>query len=328
LKEILQSNRSFRVDENLIVGNQNNDDAAVFDLKNGQALISTTDFFMPIVDDPFDFGRIAAANSISDVYAMGGTPMMALAIMGFPIDKLPIEVAQQILEGARSICDEAHISLAGGHTIDSPEPIFGLSVNGLVQKNQILRNDTGKEGDLLLLTKPLGIGILSTAEKRKMLLDEHHGLAVKWMVELNSLGIELAKISGVHALTDVTGFGLAGHLIEMCEGSGCSAEIAWSALPFITDLSYYLQKNCIPDATYRNWNGYSNHVAWGEGVPVMQAFQLLPDPQTSGGLLIAVNPANLKEVQQLMIEHGKGLFCQPIGKLVSKNEKTIQVNLT
>ncbi len=328
LQEILQHTTSGVNDANLLVGNSTNDDAAVYSIGNEQALIATTDFFMPIVDDAFDFGRIAAANAISDVYAMGGRPILALAVMGFPIDKLPVQTAQQILAGARAICAEAGIVLAGGHTIDSPEPIFGLSVNGLVNEQQLLRNNTACDGDYLVLTKPLGVGILATAEKRQLLLDEHRGLAVKSMVELNKIGMELGAIAGVNALTDVTGFGLAGHLLELCEGSGMAATLSWQDLPMITDLNVYLSQNCIPDATYRNWNGYSNKVKWGAGVPVMQGFQLLPDPQTSGGLLIAVSEAALKTVQQVLIAHGKADFIKPIGRLHQAASPSIQVNLT
>jgi selenide,water dikinase len=327
LQEILQHNQSLSTFPNLLVGNGRNDDAAVYDLKNGQALIATTDFFTPIVDDAYDFGRIAAANAISDVYAMGGQPIMAIAILGFPIDKLPVAIAQQILAGARAICEEAGIPLAGGHTIDSPEPIFGLSVNGLVATNQLLKNNTAQVGDYLLLTKPLGVGILATAEKRQLLQAVHEGLAVQSMAELNKIGMHLGAIEGVHALTDVTGFGLAGHLLELCEGSGCSAELYWNNLPMITDLNPYLQQNCIPDATYRNWNGYSTKIAWGPGVPVMQGFQILPDPQTSGGLLIAVAPDALKTVQDYLIKNGKEAFSKPIGQLKAVQEKTILVSL-
>ncbi|MBC7689304.1 MAG: selenide, water dikinase SelD, partial [Aquabacterium sp.] len=220
LDEILTSNFARPDNDKLIVGNHSKDDAAVYDLGNGTALISTTDFFMPIVDDPFEFGRIASANAISDVYAMGGKPILAIAILGWPINILPPAVAQRVIEGSRSICVEAGIPLAGGHSIDSPEPIFGLAVNGLVAVENIKQNNLAKQGDLLFLTKPLGVGILTTAEKKGLLLSQHIGVAAKQMMQLNKVGEALGKIKGVSAMTDVTGFGLLGHLVEMAEGSG------------------------------------------------------------------------------------------------------------
>src|SRR5689334_15449465 len=224
----------------LLVGNNSRDDAAVYDLGDGTALISTTDFFMPIVDDPYAFGRIAGANAISDIYAMGGKPILAIAILGWPIDKLPATVAQQVIEGARSICAEAGIPLAGGHSIDNPEPIFGLAVNGLVGKDQIKQNSTAKEGDLLFLTKPLGIGLLSTAQKRNLLKEEDLQVMLKQLQQLNKVGEELGAVKSVHAMTDVTGFGLLGHLVEMCEGSGTSAEINYNNVPVIPAAKEYL----------------------------------------------------------------------------------------
>ncbi|MGH2563870.1 MAG: selenide, water dikinase SelD, partial [Ginsengibacter sp.] len=231
LDKILQSNLALPDNKNLIVGNHTKDDAAVYDLGNGTALIATTDFFMPIVDDPFNFGRIASANAISDVYAMGGKPVLSIAILGWPINKLSPEIAQNVIEGARSICLEAEISLAGGHSIDSPEPIFGLAVNGLISIENIKQNNKAKEGDLLFLTKPLGIGILTTAEKKGLLLPDHNNIAAKQMMQLNKIGELLGKIEGVHAMTDVTGFGLLGHLVEMSEGSNLSAEIFFYKVP-------------------------------------------------------------------------------------------------
>src|SRR5687767_733262 len=225
LDEILKSNLSIPDDNNLLVGNSSKDDAAVYDLGNGSALISTTDFFMPIVDDPFDFGRIAAANSISDVYAMGGTPLMAIAILGWPVEKLAVTHAQRIIEGARTLCNEAKIPLAGGHSIDTAEPIFGLAVTGIVNKENLKPNNTAIEGDVLFLTKPLGVGILSTAQKRGLLKQEHLPVMINQLSTLNSIGEKLGRIKGVNAMTDVTGFGLLGHLIEMAEGSGLTAEI-------------------------------------------------------------------------------------------------------
>jgi len=217
LDEILTSNFAMPDNDKLIVGNHSKDDAAVYDLGNGNALISTTDFFMPIVDDPFEFGRIASANAISDVYAMGGRPILAIAILGWPINILSPAVAQKVIEGSRSICKEAGIPLAGGHSIDSPEPIFGLAVNGLVSVENIKQNNQAKEGNVLFLTKPLGVGILTTAEKKGILKEEHFGIAAKQMMQLNKIGETLGKLKGVTAMTDVTGFGLLGHLVEMAE---------------------------------------------------------------------------------------------------------------
>ncbi|MDQ6890555.1 MAG: selenide, water dikinase SelD, partial [Bacteroidota bacterium] len=231
LDKILKSNLAIPDNKNLIVGNNTKDDAAVYDLGNGTALISTTDFFMPIVDDPFEFGRIASANAISDVYAMGGKPVLAIAILGWPVNILSPDIAQKVIEGSRSICLEAGIPLAGGHSIDSPEPIFGLSVNGLVPIKNVKQNNKAQEGDLLFLTKPLGVGILTTAEKKGLLLNEHIGIAAKQMMQLNSAGELLGALEGVHAMTDVTGFGLLGHLLEMAEGSGVSAVIYFGKVP-------------------------------------------------------------------------------------------------
>lgn len=325
LDTILQSRSSFSDNKNLLVGNSSKDDAAVYDLGNGTALISTTDFFTPIVDDAFAFGRIAGANAISDVYAMGGKPLLAIAILGWPVEKLPAELAQQVLEGAREICAEAGIPLAGGHSIDSPEPIFGLAVNGLVEIDQLKQNSTAREGDLLLLTKPLGVGILSTAQKRNVLKEEHLPLMIKQLGTLNKAGEALGKINGVHAMTDVTGFGLLGHLIEMAEGSKLGAELVYQQIPILAAAKEYLPQRIVPDATYRNWNGYSSKVGFGPGVNVMEAFTILPDPQTNGGLLIAVDPAALAEVQEVLKEQGLTDFTEPIGVMTQASEKTVTV---
>src|SRR4030095_9909427 len=230
LDEILKSSISIPDKKNLLVGNSSKDDAAVYDLGNGMALISTTDFFMPIVDDAFDFGRIAAANSISDVYAMGGKPLLAIAVLGWPVEKIPVDIARKVIDGGRSICNEARIPLAGGHSIDSPEPIFGLAITGIVNKENLKKNNTAEEGDLIFLTKPLGVGILSTAQKRELLKEEHLQIMTAQMTALNKIGEELGKIKGVTAMTDVTGFGLLGHLMEMAEGSGLSAEVFYNKI--------------------------------------------------------------------------------------------------
>ena len=326
LENILKSDIKFPGNEKLLVGNDSRDDAAVYDLGNGTALISTTDFFMPIVDDPFDFGRIAAANSISDIYAMGGKPIIAIAILGWPVEKLPAEVAQKVLEGGRNICAEAGIPLAGGHSIDSPEPIFGLAVSGLVDIKHLKKNNTAKEGDLLFMTKPIGVGILSTALKRGVLRSEHQPALIKQLSQLNKMGEELGKISGVHAMTDITGFGLLGHLIEMAEGSGLSAEINYSSIPVIEGAKEYLAQRIVPDSTYRNWNSYSSKVSFGKGVNVMEAFSILPDPQTNGGLLIAVDERVVDEVEEIFKKHGI-VFTDPVGKFMCCQEKTILVKI-
>jgi selenide,water dikinase len=286
LDKILHSTTLKKPDPRLLVGNDKRDDAAVLDLGNGTALISTTDFFMPIVDDAFDFGRIASANAISDVYAMGGKPVLAIAILGWPIEKLPPETAQQVLEGARAICAEAGISLAGGHSIDCPEPVFGLAVNGIVPINQLKQNSTATKGCRLYLTKPLGVGILSTAQKKGLLLPKDAAIALQSMVTLNKVGETFGSIQAVKALTDVTGFGLLGHLTEMCEGSGLSAIIEFNKVPFIPTIKNYLQQGCIPGGTVRNWNSYGQKI----NTLTLEQRHILADPQTSGGLLVAVEP--------------------------------------
>lgn len=299
LDKILHSPIAAQPDARLLVGNDKRDDAAVLDLGNGTALISTTDFFMPIVDDPFDFGRIASANAISDVYAMGGKPVLAIAILGWPIDKLPPEVAQKVLEGARSICAEAGITLAGGHSIDCPEPVFGLSVNGMVSISQLKQNSTAQAGCRLYLTKALGVGILSTAQKKGILKLEDAEIALQSMVTLNKPGAIFAEIEGVKAMTDVTGFGLLGHLSEMCEGSGLSAEIEFAKVPVISSLDYYLDQQCFPGGTQRNWNSYGHKIG---PLTDKQRF-ILADPQTSGGLLVAVTEEAADDFERLLQTH-------------------------
>lgn len=325
LDEILKSSSTSASIKNLLVGNSSKDDAAVYDLGNGTALISTTDFFMPIVDDAFDFGRIASANAISDVYAMGGKPVLAIAILGWPVEKLPAELAQQVLEGSRRICEEAGIPLAGGHSIDATEPIFGLSVNGLVDIKNLKKNNTAKAGNFLFITKPLGVGVLSTAQKRGVIKEEHLPVMIKQMTELNKIGEALGKIEGVTAMTDVTGFGLLGHLVEMAEGSGLSAEINYGALPVADGVREYLSQRIVPDATYRNWNAYSTKTAFEKGVNVMEAFNLLPDPQTNGGLLIAVEESAVNTVKALLQANAPGFFSEPIGRFTGPGEKVITV---
>ena len=311
---------------NLLVGNSNKDDAAVYDMGNGVALISTTDFFMPIVDDPYQFGRIAAANAISDIYAMGGQPIMAIAILGWPIEKLGPEIAQKVIEGGRSICAEAGIPLAGGHSVDTTEPLFGLSVNGNVALNHLKKNNTAQDGDLLYLTKPLGVGILSTAQKKEALEEEDIILLLEQLNKLNKIGQLLGSMESVHAMTDVTGFGLIGHLMEMAEGSNLGATVYYNQVPIIEASKKYLAKRIVPDATYRNWNAYSSQVAFEKGVDVMQAFSILPDPQTNGGLLIAVSPTAKEDFESLLKAQNLGEFAKPIGQFHTKGEKRIIVS--
>ena len=322
LDDILRTNLALPDNKNLLVGNSSKDDAAVYDLENGMALISTTDFFMPIVDDPFEFGRIASANAISDVYAMGGKPIVAIAILGWPVNILSPAIAQKVIEGSRSICKEAGIPLAGGHSIDSPEPIFGLAVSGLVAIENIKQNNLAKEGDLLFLTKPLGVGILTTAEKKNILKEEHKGIAAQQMMQLNKVGEILGSINGVNAMTDVTGFGLLGHLVEMAEGSGLSAVIDFEKVPLITgDLKCYIDQRSIPGGTNRNWDSYGDKI--GNITDYQKA--ILADPQTSGGLLIAVALSAVNELKQILIEHGLGPFTQPVGRLTVVSDKVITI---
>ena len=322
LDTILKGNITLPDNKNLIVGNSSKDDAAVLDLGNGTALISTTDFFMPIVDDPYNFGRIASANAISDVYAMGGKPILAIAILGWPINKLPPEVAQKVIDGSKSICAEAGISLAGGHSIDSPEPIFGLSVNGIIPLANIKLNNTAKEGNLLFLTKPLGVGILTTAEKKGILKTEHQNLAANQMMELNKVGQELGELSAVTALTDVTGFGLLGHLTEMAEGSNLSAVINFGAVPIITPEIYdYIQQGAIPGGTTRNRESYEHKI----GSLTESQWAILADPQTSGGLLVSVNPNQTEQFIEVLKKYDLQNFTTPIGYFTKKGLKVVSV---
>jgi len=324
LEKILHSNFAMPDNDRLIVGNHTKDDAAVLDLGNGTALISTTDFFMPIVDDPYQFGRIASANAISDVYAMGGKPILAIAILGWPINTIPPEVAQRVIEGSRSICAEAGISLAGGHSIDSPEPIFGLAVNGIIPTDAVKQNNTAVVGNELYLTKALGVGILTTAEKKGILKPEHAALAAAQMMQLNKVGEALGKINGVKAMTDVTGFGLLGHLIEMAEGSGTSAKVQVNKLPLITpELLAYIEQKAVPGGTLRNWASYGQKINM-EGFGEVEK-SILADPQTSGGLLIAVDPASRDEVLETLKAYGLGDFTQPIGEIISEEETVIRL---
>lgn len=319
LSTILASQLPSFEDPNLLVGNQTRDDAAVYKLNDETGIISTTDFFMPIVDDPFTFGRIAATNAISDIYAMGGTPIMAIAILGWPVNKLPAEVAQQVVDGGRQACADAGIMLAGGHSIDSPEPIFGLAVTGQIPLTELKQNDTAKAGDKLYLTKPIGIGILTTAEKQKKLAPEDNLIAVDAMCQLNKIGADIGKIDGVHAMTDVTGFGLAGHLIEMCQGAKLAAQLDLTQLPLLDKTEHYLDLGCVPGGTHRNFESY------GEHLPTITEYQkaLLCDPQTSGGLMVAVAPEAEAQLIELLKRNNMPIQC--IGTMVNSQSYTLEL---
>lgn len=314
LELILKTEKKSFIDYNLIVGNETNDDAAIYDIGNEQCIISTTDFFTPIVDDAYDFGRIAATNAISDIYAMGGKPIMAIAILGWPLEKLPAEIASQVIEGAREICSKAQISLAGGHSIDIHDPIFGLAVTGIINKLNIKQNSTAQIDCKLYITKPLGIGILTTAEKKSILKQEHKNIIIDLMTTLNSVGEQFAKLDCVKAMTDVTGFGLLGHLLEMCEGSNLNAIINFKDIPLIDGVNEYIDLKAIPGGTYRNWKSYGHKILLKDE---NQKF-ILCDPQTSGGLLVAVKESNSLTFLELANHQNCKVF--EIGKLVPRKE--------
>ena len=307
------------LDPKLWVGNASRDDAAVYAIDDERGVVSTTDFFMPIVDDPFDFGRIAATNAISDIYAMGANPLLAIAILGWPVNVLPPEVAREVIRGGRAVCDAAGIPLAGGHSIDAPEPIFGLAVTGIVEKRHMKRNDTATAGCKLYLTKPLGIGIYTTAEKKSKLRPQDVGVARDWMCTLNTPGSHFGKQESVKAMTDVTGFGLLGHLLEMANGSNLTAQIDYTAVPCLTGVAHYMAEGCVPGGTLRNFESFGSQVS-PLSTPQMQ---LLCDPQTSGGLLVAVAPEG--EAAFLHVALGLGLELTSIGTLVAPQTLRVEV---
>jgi selenide,water dikinase len=320
LNAIITSSSAEILDLNLLVGNKHNDDAAVYLINEDKAIISTTDFFTPIVDDAFDFGRIAACNAISDVYAMGGKPITALGILGWPIDKIPVEYATRVLEGAKAVCYEAGIVLSGGHSIETSEPLFGLAVTGLAEKNQIKQNSTAREGDYLFLSKPLGLGILSAALKRGIIRAEDEALMIEMMTTLNKLGEALGRINGVNAMTDVTGFGLIGHLTEMTKGSELSAELSMIDIPLIKGIEFYTNQFCYPDITTKNLNAYSPAVDGMNGLE----FLLLCDPQTSGGLLISVSEKALPEFKEVSKAYDFfNCLKNPVGRIAAKKAHEI-----
>jgi len=318
LEHILSSQSDFTNFPELIIGNDHSDDAAVYEINKGQLIISTTDFFMPIVDDPFDFGSIASVNAISDIYAMGGKPLMAISILGWPVDKIPADIARIVIDGARDVCYKAGIPLAGGHSIDTPEPIFGLAVTGLIRKENLKTNAAAQKGCQLYLTKPLGIGIMSTAQKKGVLSAEDFQTVRQTMLQLNSIGYELGKLNSVKAVTDVTGFGLLGHCIEMCKASKLSAEINFDKVPTLPGLEKYIDQQTFPGGTKRNFESYGHHVsALSKNQKV-----ILCDPQTSGGLLIAVENDN-DEFLKLLKKFN--LNITPIGKLTEANDFIVNV---
>jgi selenide,water dikinase len=318
LEEILSLDGAVEPGLRLLVGNNSRDDAAVFDLGNGQAIISTTDFFMPIVDDPFEFGQIASVNAISDVYAMGGEPLMAVAVLGWPLDKLLPEVAARVLEGGRAACAQAGIPLAGGHSIDSTEPMFGLAVTGQVSIENLKRNDRAVPGCKLFLTKPLGVGLVATAQKRGLSDQADFQRAVKQMTTLNNLGASLGRLTGVKAMTDVSGFGLLGHLTEMCEGSGVSATLDGIRVPRLENIDRYIDDGCTSGGTDRNFDSYGQKI----GPLTKRQRALLCDPQTSGGLLVAVSPDGLTAFEEVNAELGLESF----GQIIEATEPLITVN--
>ena len=317
LEEILSGCKQDVTFANLLVGNETKDDAAVYELEDGNCIISTTDFFTPIVDDAFDFGKISATNAISDVYAMGGKPLMAVAILGWPVDKIPTALAQQVIKGAQFICSQAGIPLAGGHSVDTQEPLFGLAVTGLVKKENLKRNNTVKEQDVLYLTKPLGIGVLSTALKRGLLNEADYKTLVKHTTTLNTIGEKLGELTFVNAITDVTGFGFAGHLLEMLSGIGLTAMIKKDDLPIIESAKIFAQQFVFPDNTTRNYNDQAKHT---EGMVDLD-FIFYCDPQTSGGLLFSVDEEKEAEMDLFLNTHKQ--FFAKVGTIVPKKNKEI-----
>jgi selenide,water dikinase len=313
LSEVLAGSPAARGFPDLLVGNESNDDAAVYRLNDHQALIATTDFFTPIVDDPYDFGRIAATNALSDVYAMGGRPFLALALLGMPLGKLPVEAAQRIVAGGYDVCKLAGVPIGGGHSIDSPEPIYGLVALGLVDPAKVKRNDRAQDGDVLILGKGLGVGIMSAAIKKGELKPKAYEQMIEAATKLNTPGIELSDMGGVHALTDVTGFGLLGHLLEICRGSKLAARIEYSAIPVLSAARHLAESGYVTGASGRNWTSYAAAVELPAGTPDSHR-NLLTDPQTSGGLLVACDRATAPKVLELFKRQGFAQAAQ-IGEL-------------
>ncbi|MEI7613812.1 MAG: selenide, water dikinase SelD [Betaproteobacteria bacterium] len=304
LEKILAKTAPSLIPPQLLVGIETSDDAAVYQINDTQAIVATTDFFMPIVDDPYDFGRIAATNAISDIYAMGGTPLFALAIVGMPVNTLPMETIRLILEGGESVCAKANIPIAGGHTIDSVEPIYGLVAIGLVHPGNLKRNAGAKPGDKLILGKGLGVGLYSAAFKKNQLAAHDYAAMIASTTQLNTPGATLGCLAGVHAMTDVTGFGLLGHLLEICKGSGVAAEINYAALPILPNALGYAERSCVTGASARNWAGYGERVVMDPEHFGDVERALLTDPQTSGGLLVSCAPEVVTEVLSIFLQQG------------------------
>lgn len=324
LKELLDDGERKNAFANLLVGNDLSDDAAVWQLNEEQSLIATVDFFTPIVDEAFDYGRIAAANALSDVYAMGGKPLMALAILGWP-ESIPLSLAAEVMQGAKKVCAEAGIPLAGGHSIISSEPVFGLSVNGIITTAHLKRNSTAQAGDLLYLTKPIGSGILATARKRAQLAEEDYPQLLATLTKLNSIGALLGAMNAVTSMTDITGFGLGGHLIEMASGAGLTARIDWKKAPLLESSKKYAAQGISPDSTFRNWNSINADTKIDASVDMMEAFRFLPDPQTNGGLLFSVRPDARQEAEEILRSEGYGDHTEPIGTMTAYNEHSLVV---
>jgi selenide, water dikinase len=311
----------FKGDPNLLVGSDTSDDAAVYRLNDEQAIVATTDFFLPIVDDPYDFGRIAATNAISDIYAMGARPFLALALVGMPVGKLPVEAIQKVLAGGEAICAEAGVIIGGGHSIDLNEPMYGLAVLGMVHPDRIKRNDRARDGDILILGKALGVGIMSAALKKGQLSSPAYRQLIETTTKLNQPGLELGATAGVNALTDVTGFGLLGHLLEICRGSGLRAEIRFDQLPILSEALPLAKAGYATGASDRNWAGAEQEITLGSTIETWQK-KLLCDPQTSGGLLVACRPEVASSVLDVFAKQGFGDACV-IGKLVAGNASIV-----
>ena len=324
LSEILKNVPQLPFPKELLIGIETSDDAAVYQINDSQAIVATTDFFMPIVDDPFDFGKIAATNAISDIYAMGGTPLFALALVGMPVKVLSNKTIARILEGGSEACRSAGIPIAGGHTIDSVEPIYGLVAIGIVDPQRIKSNASAKAGDVLILGKPLGVGVLSAALKKDMLGPDGYAEMIANTTKLNSAGPDLAKLSGVHALTDVTGFGLAGHMLELARGSHCTAHIDWGEVPLLSNVLQFAEDGVVTGASGRNWESYGHDVAIPSNFSAAQ-LALLTDPQTSGGLLVSCSPESVKEVLEIFNQH-HFIGARVIGQMSKSQEKPLVIS--
>ena len=314
LSDILKSSPIRQIPAALLAGSDNNEDAAVYQLNEHQAIVATTDFFMPIVDDAYQFGRIAATNAISDIYAMGAQPLFALALLGMPINVLPLEVIQQITAGGESVCAEAGIMIAGGHSIDTVEPIYGLVAIGVIDPKKLKRNSGAKAGDSIILSKPLGVGILSAALKKEQLSDAAYQEMIALTTKLNKPGVALSQLDSVHALTDVTGFGLAGHLLELCRGAKLSAQIQWDSIPVVSEAVKLVKEGTFTGASPRNWFGYGHEISMAPHLSEWQQ-NLLSDPQTSGGLLISCSPEATEQVLDILRADGFA-HAQKIGQFV------------